>query len=153
MCEAIVQLYCTYSLYYPVLCVSLDLCATIVQLYCTYSFYYPVLRVSSNLCAASLCYFADMAQILHSLASLTQLVPDIATNRLPPLKSKWWRSRSVRPPSTVDPPALTCLHCVQQTNQAYQAFPSKTFLTNTTSALILTCPSKSFWTYTPIQAM
>ena len=52
------------------------LCASIVQLHCTYSLYYLVLCVSSDLCAVYLYYFAAMTQIIRALAALTQLVPE-----------------------------------------------------------------------------
>ena len=73
---------------------GLDLCAAIVQLYCTYSLYYLVLCVSYNLCAVYLHYFAAPTQILHALAALTQLVTAITYHSPSPLNIQWWRSCS-----------------------------------------------------------
>ena len=56
--------------------------AAIVQLYCTYSLYYPVLRVSSDLCAVCLYYSAAPTQILRALAAPMQLVPTHDTSDL-----------------------------------------------------------------------
>ena len=133
-----------YYLYYLLLRISSDLCATIVQLYCTYYLYYLVIRASSDLCEAYLYYFVALTKILRALAELTQFVPATASCRMPPLRSQWWRSRSHRLPSTVTPPVLPCPHWVQCTDQSYKSCPSKPCLTNTPSAMSLTCPSKTF---------
>ena len=70
------------------------LCAAIVQFYCTYYLYYLVLCVSSDLCALYLYYFPSLTQKLRILAALTQLVPATTAHSPPPLKSQWWRSCS-----------------------------------------------------------
>ena len=114
-----------YYLYYPVLLFSLYLCAAIVQLYRTYSLYYLVLRVS--LCAVYLYYSAALTQILRALASTTQFVPSTASCCPPPIKRLWWRSLSVQPPSTINPPAMPCPHRVHPTDKACQTWPSKPF--------------------------
>ena len=58
--------------------------AAIVQLYRTYSLYYPVLCVSSDSCALYLYYFASPTQILRVLAAPTQLVqPPLPIARRP----------------------------------------------------------------------
>ena len=138
------QLYHIYSLYHLVLCSSLYLCASVVQLYRAYSLYYPVLYISSDLCVAYFCYFAALTQILHSLVAPTQLVSATASCWTLPLKIQWWRSCSGQPPSTLDPPSLPFPHWFHPTYQACQACPYKPFLTNTPSAVILTCPSNQF---------
>ena len=68
--------------------------AAIVQFYCTCSLYYLVLRVSYNLCAVYLYYFATPTQILRALAAPAQLVPATTYHHPPPLKSQWWCSCS-----------------------------------------------------------
>ena len=64
------------------------LCAAIVQLYCTYSLYYLVLGVSYNSCALYFYYFASPTQLLRVLAAPTQLVPATTSHSPPPLKSQ-----------------------------------------------------------------
>ena len=65
--------------------------ASIVQLYCTYYLYYIVLCVSSDLCALYLYYFASPTQILGVLAAPTQLVLVTTSYSPPPLKIQRWR--------------------------------------------------------------
>ena len=69
-----------------------DLCATIVQFYCTYSLYYLVLCFSLNLCVAYLYYFSSLTQIICTLAAPTQLVAATTSSRPPHLKIQWWHS-------------------------------------------------------------
>ena len=134
--------YSMYYLYYLVLRCSSDFCSAIVKLYRIYYLYYLVLSVSYYLCAAYLYYFSDLTKIIRALAAPIHLG---ASHRFPPpLKIQCWRFHSGRPPSTVDPPALTCTHWLHLTNQALQAYLSKPFLTNTPSAMSLTWHSKPF---------
>ena len=56
-----------------------------------------------------------------------KLVTATASRRPPPLNIQWWRSRSDRQTSTVNPAALLCPHWVHPTSQACQAYPSKPF--------------------------
>ena len=103
------------------------MCAAIVQLYNMYSIYYLAIRVISDLCAAYLYYYDDLKQTLQTLVALTQLVAATYYGRPLPLKSQGWLSCSAHLPSTVNPPALPCLHWVHPTNQDWQACPSKPF--------------------------
>ena len=61
------------------------MCADIVQLYCTYHLYYLVLRFSLDLCAAYLDYSAGLTQILHEFAAPTQFVVENTYFHHPPL--------------------------------------------------------------------
>ena len=71
-------------------------------------------------------------------------MPATASHHLPPINIQWWRSRSVRPPSTVDPPVLPCPYQLHPTNQSCQACPSRPFLNQHT---------KCYEPYLPLQSI
>ena len=92
-----------------------------------YYLYNFVLCCSSDLCAAYLDYSDALTQTLCALAAPTQLVAATDSPRPPPLKSQWWRSNFICPPSIVNLSTLPYLNQVHPTDQACQACPSKPF--------------------------